>query len=75
MDLYESTLQTEWLQWAEELQLRQDVMFWDEQGGGYFCSDPADTSVLLQLKEGEECFLRFPTSISNVGVEIGNCLV
>lgn len=64
MDLYESTLQTEWLQWAEELQLRQDVMFWDEQGGGYFCSDPADTSVLLQLKEGEECFLCVSTRAS-----------
>ncbi|XP_075889936.1 spermatogenesis-associated protein 20 isoform X3 [Nelusetta ayraudi] len=54
LDLYESSLQTQWLQWAEELQLRQDVLFWDEQGGGYFCSDPADTSVLLQLKEDQD---------------------
>lgn len=53
LDLYEATLQTEWLQWAEELQLRQDVMFWDDQGGGYFCSNPNDSTVLLQLKEGE----------------------
>uniref|UniRef100_A0A3P9D930 Spermatosis associated 20 n=1 Tax=Maylandia zebra TaxID=106582 RepID=A0A3P9D930_9CICH len=51
LDLYEATLQTEWLQWAEELQLRQDVLFWDDQGGGYFCSDPTDSTVLLQLKE------------------------
>ncbi|KAA8581077.1 hypothetical protein FQN60_002658, partial [Etheostoma spectabile] len=41
LDLYEANQQPEWLQWAEELQLRQDQLFWDEQGGGgYFCSDP-----------------------------------
>uniref|UniRef100_A0A7N9ARJ8 Spermatogenesis associated 20 n=1 Tax=Mastacembelus armatus TaxID=205130 RepID=A0A7N9ARJ8_9TELE len=54
LDLYEATLQTEWLQWAEELQLRQDMMFWDDQGGGYFCSDPSDSTVLLQLKEDQD---------------------
>ena len=53
LDLYEATLQTEWLQWAEELQLQQDMLFWDGQGGGYFCSNPSDSTVLLQLKEGE----------------------
>lgn len=53
LDLYEATLQTEWLRWAEELQLRQDGLFWDDQGSGYFCSDPNDNTVLLQLKEGE----------------------
>uniref|UniRef100_A0A673AM84 Spermatogenesis-associated protein 20-like TRX domain-containing protein n=1 Tax=Sphaeramia orbicularis TaxID=375764 RepID=A0A673AM84_9TELE len=54
LDLYEATLQIEWLQWAEELQLRQDVLFWDEEGGGYFCSDPSDGTVLLQLKEDQD---------------------
>ncbi|GAA6225986.1 spermatogenesis-associated protein 20 [Lates japonicus] len=54
LDLYEATLQAEWLQWAEELQLRQDTLFWDDQGGGYFCSDPSDSTVLLQLKEDQD---------------------
>nr|XP_040032589.1 spermatogenesis-associated protein 20 [Gasterosteus aculeatus aculeatus] len=54
LDLYEATLQTEWLRWAEELQLRQDALFWDQQGGGYFCSDPSDGTVLLQLKEDQD---------------------
>uniref|UniRef100_A0A3Q1CQE9 Spermatogenesis-associated protein 20-like TRX domain-containing protein n=1 Tax=Amphiprion ocellaris TaxID=80972 RepID=A0A3Q1CQE9_AMPOC len=54
LDLYEATLQTEWLQWAEELQLRQDVLLWDDQGAGYFCSDPSDSTVLLQLKEDQD---------------------
>uniref|UniRef100_A0A3Q3DZV0 Spermatosis associated 20 n=1 Tax=Hippocampus comes TaxID=109280 RepID=A0A3Q3DZV0_HIPCM len=54
LDLYEATMQTEWLQWAEELQLRQDALFWDSAGGGYFCSDPSDSTVLLQLKEDQD---------------------
>ncbi|KAM8836191.1 spermatogenesis-associated protein 20 isoform 1-T1 [Spinachia spinachia] len=54
LHLYEATLQTEWLQWAEELQLRQDALFWDQQGGGYFCSDPSDATVLLRLKEDQD---------------------
>uniref|UniRef100_A0A1A8CNB0 Spermatogenesis associated 20 n=2 Tax=Nothobranchius kadleci TaxID=1051664 RepID=A0A1A8CNB0_NOTKA len=54
LDLYEATFQTEWLQWAEELQLRQDLLFWDDQGGGYFCSDPSDSTILLQLKEDQD---------------------
>ncbi|KAK5850445.1 hypothetical protein PBY51_001326 [Eleginops maclovinus] len=54
LDLYEASLLTEWLQWAEQLQLRQDVLFWDQQDGGYFCSDPNDTSILLQLKKDQD---------------------
>ncbi|KAK1882084.1 Spermatogenesis-associated protein 20, partial [Dissostichus eleginoides] len=54
LDLYEASLQTQWLQWAEQLQLRQDVLFWDQQDGGYFCSDPNDTSILLQLKKDQD---------------------
>ncbi|XP_077407428.1 spermatogenesis-associated protein 20 [Vanacampus margaritifer] len=54
LDLYEATLQTEWLQWAEELQLRQDALFWDSAGGGYFCCDPSDSTVLLKLKEDQD---------------------
>ena len=53
LDLYEATLRTEWLRWAEELQLRQDVLFWDAQGGGYYCSQPSDPTPLLKLKQGE----------------------
>ncbi|XP_067100956.1 spermatogenesis-associated protein 20, partial [Osmerus mordax] len=40
LELYEATQQEEWLRWGEELQERQDVLFWDAQGGGYYCSDP-----------------------------------
>ncbi|XP_056152913.1 spermatogenesis-associated protein 20 [Lampris incognitus] len=54
LDLYEATLQTEWLEWAEELQLRQDLLFWDAQDGAYFSSNANDATVLLQLKEDQD---------------------
>ncbi|CAL8304566.1 unnamed protein product [Lota lota] len=54
LDLYKATLQTDWLRWAEELQLRQDALFWDAQGGGYYCSQPSDPALLLQLKQDQD---------------------
>ncbi|XP_071265981.1 spermatogenesis-associated protein 20 isoform X2 [Salvelinus alpinus] len=54
LDLYEATLQPEWLRWGEELQDRQDLLFWDAEGGGYYCSDPTDPTVLLRLKQDQD---------------------
>ena len=33
LDLYEATLEPEWMSWAAELQRRQDELFWDQDGG------------------------------------------
>ena len=33
MDLYEVSFQPLWIQWADELQQRQDEAFWDSEGG------------------------------------------
>ncbi|XP_023692632.1 spermatogenesis-associated protein 20 [Paramormyrops kingsleyae] len=54
LDLYEATLNTFWLGWAEELQQGQDQLFWDSQGSGYFCSDPRDPTLLLALKQEQD---------------------
>ncbi|KAK2876386.1 hypothetical protein Q8A67_020482 [Cirrhinus molitorella] len=54
LDLFEATQRLRWLQWAEELQLRQDQLFWDSQGSGYFCSDPSDPTLLLALKQDQD---------------------
>lgn len=53
LDLFEATQKVRWLEWAEELQQRQDQLFWDSQGSGYFCSDPSDPTLLLSLKQGK----------------------
>ncbi|KAJ8363621.1 hypothetical protein SKAU_G00124520 [Synaphobranchus kaupii] len=54
LDLYEATLSPRWLQWAEELQLQQDALFWDSKGSGYFSTDPSDPTMLLALKQDQD---------------------
>ena len=36
LDLYEADFDVAWLQWAVELQTKQDALFRDEKNGGYF---------------------------------------
>ena len=50
LDLYEADFDVAHLAWAVELQERQDELFWDTTGGGYFASAAGDPGVLLRLK-------------------------
>ena len=40
-----------WLDWAIELQARQDELFWDDEAAGWFSTTDDDPSVLLRMKE------------------------
>lgn len=51
LDLYEASLESRWLEWAEELQNKQDELFWDVATAGYF-STPHNSDLILRLKEG-----------------------
>ncbi|MCE9614222.1 MAG: thioredoxin domain-containing protein [Lentisphaerae bacterium] len=51
LDLYETTFEIPWLQWAVALQEQLDARFWDASGGGYFRTAGEDPSVLLRMKE------------------------
>ncbi|WWD20961.1 hypothetical protein CI109_105439 [Kwoniella shandongensis] len=53
LDLYEATGDERHALWAVELQKRQDDLFWDEQGGGYFASAP-DEHVLVRMKDAQD---------------------
>jgi uncharacterized protein YyaL (SSP411 family) len=52
IDLYEAYYDPRWLEWAEALQTKQDELFLDREGGGYFSSDATDASIVLRMKEG-----------------------
>ncbi|CAK1547268.1 unnamed protein product [Leptosia nina] len=54
LDLYEASLDIEWLKWARELQQKQDDLFWDCDVGGYFTSSAEDDSVIIRLKEDQD---------------------
>ena len=50
LDLYEATFEVRWLEWAVQLQEKQNELFNDAAGGGYFANAAGDASVLLRLK-------------------------
>ena len=54
LDLYEADFDPAWLQWADQLQARQDELFWDQDGGGYFASSGKDPNVLIRAKESHD---------------------
>jgi len=39
---------------AFRLQKRQDELFWDKDGGGYFASPAGDTRILVRLKDSQD---------------------
>ncbi|MET0253771.1 MAG: thioredoxin domain-containing protein [Terrimicrobiaceae bacterium] len=51
LDLYQADWDSDWLKWARELQERQDALFRDEKGGGYFSSAAGDPLVSVRMKE------------------------
>ncbi|XP_045035802.1 spermatogenesis-associated protein 20 isoform X1 [Daphnia magna] len=54
LDLYTACQDEKWIQWADELQQKQDDLFWDASQGGYFTSPAGDTSILIRLKEEQD---------------------
>ncbi|CAL4110138.1 unnamed protein product, partial [Meganyctiphanes norvegica] len=52
--LYEATLDCDWLIWAEKIQDKQNELFWDSHGKGYYMSKVEDSSILLKLKEDQD---------------------
>jgi uncharacterized protein YyaL (SSP411 family) len=54
LELFQADSDPRWLAWAIELQRRQDDLFWDEQGGGWFSTTGRDPSVLLRMKEDHD---------------------
>ena len=53
LDLYEATLDSTWIEWADTLQKRQNELFWDSQNFGYFTAPDGDDSIILRLKEDQ----------------------
>ena len=54
LDLYEATFEVRWLEWAVQLQEKQNELFHDAADGGYFANAAGDASVLLRLKEAND---------------------
>uniref|UniRef100_A0ABM0LYJ4 Spermatogenesis-associated protein 20-like n=1 Tax=Saccoglossus kowalevskii TaxID=10224 RepID=A0ABM0LYJ4_SACKO len=64
LDLYEACYDDTWLEWAEQLQQKQDDLFWDSENAGYFTVADNDPSILLRIKEDQDGAEPSPNSIS-----------
>ena len=51
IDLYQSTFDLRWLQWADELMGRTIALFWDSSEAGFFDTSGKDPSILVRMKE------------------------
>ncbi|MEJ2007353.1 MAG: thioredoxin domain-containing protein [Acidobacteriota bacterium] len=51
LNLYESSFRVPYLAWAIKLQEKQDQLFWDEKGGGYYQAPPTDSSILVRMRD------------------------
>ena len=64
LELFQATGDPSWLEWALELQQRQDELFWDPGDGGWYNTTEADPSVLLRLKEDYDGAEPSPMSVA-----------
>lgn len=51
LDLYESTLEPEWLRFCQELAAAMIERFYDSEQGGFWQSQPNDKHLILRIKE------------------------
>jgi uncharacterized protein YyaL (SSP411 family) len=51
LELFQADPDVRWLEWAQTLQRRQNELFWDAVGGGWFSTTGRDSTVLLRMKE------------------------
>lgn len=64
LDLYETDFDARWLEWAVQLQEKQNALFLDPARGGYFANTSDDPSLLLRLKEETDGAEPSPNSIA-----------
>ncbi|HUZ46055.1 MAG TPA: thioredoxin domain-containing protein [Terriglobia bacterium] len=51
LDLYEASFKVPYLEWAAELEEKQDRIFWDGENGGYFANSGEDASILVRMRD------------------------
>ncbi|BFZ61055.1 hypothetical protein YB2330_002113 [Saitoella coloradoensis] len=54
LDLYETTFNSEYLQWALKLQETQDTLFWDDAEDAYFATPASASDAILRLKDDQD---------------------
>ena len=64
LELFQADGDPAWLEWALELQRRQDELFWDDGAGGWYSTTGADPSVIVRMKDDYDGAEPSATSVS-----------
>jgi uncharacterized protein YyaL (SSP411 family) len=64
LDLYEASFEVKWLSWAMRLQSRQDQLFWDAKGGGYYSTRAEASNILVRMKDDYDGAEPSPNSVA-----------
>jgi uncharacterized protein YyaL (SSP411 family) len=64
LELFQAGGDPAWLEWALELQRRQDELFWDDGAGGWYSTTGADPSVVVRMKDDYDGAEPSATSVS-----------
>jgi uncharacterized protein YyaL (SSP411 family) len=64
LELFQAGGDPQWLEWARELQARQDQLFGDHENGGWFSTTGQDPTVLLRMKEDYDGAEPSPSSVA-----------
>ena len=64
LDLYEASFDIVRIEWAMNLQQREDELFGDADQGGYFSTTSSDANVLLRMKEADDTAEPSPNSVT-----------
>jgi len=51
IELFQADGDPAWLEWALELQRRQDELFWDDGAGGWYATTGEDPTLIVRMKE------------------------
>jgi len=51
LELFQLESDVLWLDWAQELQARQNELFWDDVDGGWYSTTGEDPSLILRMKD------------------------
>jgi uncharacterized protein YyaL (SSP411 family) len=68
LDLYEASFHVAQLQWALDLQKKQNELFWDAEHAGYFSTTGQDASILLRMKEDHDGAEPSPNSVATLNL-------
>lgn len=68
LDLYEATLDSDWISWADDLQKKQIELFWDSDNFGFYTAPDTDKSIILRTKEDQDGAEPSGNSISSLNL-------